>query len=160
MPAVPAPAPGHHLSRMRGCARHRGRLMTGPPIRHPARVVVSVRVQDPSGTHLLLTMTKLGTAATSCMRLFGSAVTQVLGQLIAQDERMLHAMPHGGAAVALEALQVSRCGAGDHGIGLLRLAAFEYASALKHKGAGLAANSSNHPLEPYERSRAVAAVHH
>ena len=70
---------------------------------------------------------------------------------------MLHAVPNGGAAVAQEALQVSSCGAGDNGIGLLRQPAFEYASALEHEGADLAADSSNDPLEAYERSRAVAA---
>src|SRR5207249_2063435 len=75
-------------------------------------------------------------------------------------ERMLRAVPNGGAAVAQKALQLSSCGAGDNGIGLLRLPAFEYASALEHEGAGLAADSSDDQLEAYEGSRAVAAIHH
>ena len=88
------------------------------------------------------------------------AGTRVLCQLIGQGERMLHAVSHGGAAVAQEALKVSGSGAGDNGIGLFRLPAFEYASALEHEGVGLASDSSNDPLEAYEGSRAVAAVHH
>src|ERR687896_396424 len=69
-----------------------------------------------------------------------------LGQLVAQGERMLHAVPHGGAAVAPEVLEVSSRGAGNNGVGLLRLPAFEYAGALEHEGAALAADSSHDSL--------------
>src|SRR5258705_1203231 len=73
---------------------------------------------------------------------------------------MLHAVPNGGVAVAQETLQISSCGTGDNGIGLLRLSAFQYASALEHEGPGLAADSPNDALEAYEGRRAVAAIHH
>src|SRR5258705_1028755 len=73
---------------------------------------------------------------------------------------MLHAVPNGGVAVAQATLQVSSRGAGDNGIGLLRLAAFEYASALENEATGLAVDSSNDPLETDEGRRAVAAIHH
>src|SRR5215218_8677455 len=73
---------------------------------------------------------------------------------------MLQAVPDGGGAVAAEVPQGSGGRAGDDGIGLLCLPTLEHAGALEHEGAGLAANSSDHLLETYERGRAVAAVHH
>ena len=44
--------------------------------------------------------TKLLHRAGSYNSPLGSAATQVLGQLIAQGERMVHAVPDGGAAIA------------------------------------------------------------
>lgn len=52
----------------------------------------------------------------------GSAL---LDKLIAQLERMLHAMSDRGTAIATEAKQFTSAGSRDNGIGLLRLAVFE-----------------------------------
>src|SRR5262245_59625840 len=71
-------------------------------------------------------------------------------KLIVQRERMLGAMADGRAPLATQPLQLSSCGAGDDGIRLLGLPAFEHAGALQDKAAGLAAESSDHPLEANE----------
>src|SRR3954468_18138824 len=68
-------------------------------------------------------------------------------QLVAQRDGMLHAVADGGAAVALEAGQVARRGAGDHGVGLLRLSVLEDTGALEHEGAAPAADATDDPLE-------------
>src|SRR5262245_56628135 len=72
------------------------------------------------------------------------------GELIVERVRMVCAMPDGRAPLAAQPLQLSSCGAGDDGIRLLGLSAFEHAGALQHKAAGLAAESSNHSLEADE----------
>src|SRR5690348_14167478 len=93
-------------------------------------------------------------------RLIGSSMPWRLGQVIAQRERVLHAVANGRTAIATEALKLSSRGTGDDGIRLLRLAVLEHPDPLQHKGSGLAADSSYHPLEANERGRAVAAIHH
>src|SRR5690242_9021232 len=83
-----------------------------------------------------------------------------LGQLVAQDERVLHAVPNRRGAFASETVQFSGGGARHYGIGLLCLAVLEYPGALEHKRAFLSPDASGDPLEPDERRRPVAAVHH
>src|SRR5437588_7597750 len=73
---------------------------------------------------------------------------------------MLSPVPNSRRALAAEATELSRSGARDDGIGLLRHAVFEYSSALQHKAARFPCNVADDPLEADERGRAVAAVHH
>src|ERR1051325_11058769 len=73
---------------------------------------------------------------------------------------MLHSVSNGRGTVADQAAQLSTRGSGDDGINLLRLTAFEYASAFKDKAASLAANFPGDALESEEHGGAVAAVHH
>src|SRR4029077_4259558 len=62
--------------------------------------------------------------------------------------------------VSPQALELPRCGTGDDGIGLLRLAVLEYPGALEHKGSRPATDASDEPLKANERCRAVAPIHH
>src|SRR5262245_52734622 len=73
---------------------------------------------------------------------------------------MLGSVSNGGCAVALEAVEFPRRGAGDYRVGLLRLAVLENAGALEHEAAGLAGDSSDDSLESDEGRRTVTAVHH
>src|SRR2546425_2458988 len=73
---------------------------------------------------------------------------------------MLSPVPNSRGALAAQATKLSGSGARDDGIGLLRHAVLEYASALEHKAAGSPGNAPDDPLETDERGRAVAAVHH
>src|SRR5713101_6924296 len=73
---------------------------------------------------------------------------------------MLSPMPNSRRALAAQAPKLSRAGARDYEIGLLRHAVLEYSSALKHEAARFPCNVPDDPLEADERGRAVAAVHH
>src|SRR2546428_9798929 len=73
---------------------------------------------------------------------------------------MLGPMPNSRRALAAQAPKLSRAGARDYEIGLLRHAVLEYSSALQHEAARFPCNVSDDPLEADERGRAVAAVHH
>ena len=66
----------------------------------------------------------------------------MLGELIAQGERVLHAVSDCVTAVPLEALQLAGGRARDDGIGLLRLPAFERTDALEHEAAAPAGDRS------------------
>src|SRR6266481_9105935 len=74
-----------------------------------------------------------------------------LDQLIVEGERMLHAVPNRGTALAPQAAQLPGAGPRDDGVGLFCLAVLEYSNALEHKGAALAADSSGDSLEPDKR---------
>ncbi len=63
---------------------------------------------------------------------------------------MLGAVANGGTPIALEATQLTSCGARNDGVGLLRLAALEFANALEHKSSALPTDSSDDPLETDE----------
>src|SRR2546428_13767700 len=73
---------------------------------------------------------------------------------------MLSPVPNSRRALAAQAPKLSRAGARDDDIGLLRRAVLEYSSALQHEAARFPCNVSDDPLEADERGRAVAAVHH
>src|SRR5688572_20739404 len=73
---------------------------------------------------------------------------------------MLSSVPNSRRALATQALKLSRAGARDDEIGLLRHAVLEYSSALEHEAARFPCNVRDDPLEADERGRAVAAVHH
>src|SRR3972149_6304547 len=73
---------------------------------------------------------------------------------------MLRPMPNSRHALAAQAAKLARAGARDDGIGLLRHATLEYASALEHEAARSPCKVPDDPLEADERGRAVAAVHH
>jgi hypothetical protein len=73
---------------------------------------------------------------------------------------MLSPVPNSRPALAAQALKLSRAGARDDEIGLLRHAVLEYSSALEHEAARFPCNVPDDSLEAYERGRAVAAVHH
>src|SRR6266851_1607978 len=73
---------------------------------------------------------------------------------------MLSPVPNSRRALAAQAPKLSRAGARDDEIGLLRHAVLEYSSALKHEAARFPCNVPDDPLEADERGRAVAAVHH
>src|SRR5512142_2053494 len=62
--------------------------------------------------------------------------------------------------LAPQPAQLSGRRAGDDGVRLLSLAVLEHAGALQHERAGPGADASDESLEPDERRRAVAAVHH
>src|SRR4026209_2937774 len=73
---------------------------------------------------------------------------------------MLSPVANSRRALAAEAPKLSRAGARDDEIGLLRLAVLEYSSALEHKAAHFSCKVPDDPLEADERGRAVAAEHH
>src|SRR5438094_3040987 len=73
---------------------------------------------------------------------------------------MFSPVPHSRCAPPAQAPKLSRSGARDDGIGLLRHAVLECSSALQHEAARFPCNVSDDPLEADERGRAVAAVHH
>src|SRR2546422_2463354 len=73
---------------------------------------------------------------------------------------MLSPVPNSGPALAAEAPKLSRAGARDDDIGLLRRAVLEYSSTLEHEAARIPCNAPDDPLEADERGRAVAAIHH
>src|ERR1700730_6887946 len=81
-------------------------------------------------------------------------------QFILQREGMLTSVHDSRRALAAQAPKLSRAGARDDDIGLLRLAVLEYSRALEHEAARLPGNVPDDPLEADERGRAVAAVHH
>src|SRR5690349_5357476 len=89
-----------------------------------------------------------------------SAAAPALDQRIGQCERMLEAVAHLGDAFAGQALELTRRGAGDDGIALLRLPTLEHAGALEHETARPAAEPPGDALEPDERGRAVVSIHH
>src|SRR5689334_18459253 len=63
-------------------------------------------------------------------------------------------------AISPQALELSSCGTGDDGIGLLRLAVLEYPAAFEHERSRPPTDSSDEPLQANERCRAVAPIHH
>src|SRR5438128_3308821 len=73
---------------------------------------------------------------------------------------MFSPVPNSRCALPAQAPKLSRSGARDDGIGLLRHAALEYSRALEHQAARFSCNLPDDPLEADERGRAVAAVHH
>src|SRR5438270_13358190 len=73
---------------------------------------------------------------------------------------MLSPVPNSRRALAAQAPKLSRAGASDDDIGLLRRAVLEYSSTLEHEAARFACNVPDDALEANERGRAVAAVHH
>src|SRR5213593_589519 len=73
---------------------------------------------------------------------------------------MLSPVPNSRRALAAQPTKLSRAGARDDEIGLLRHAVFECSTALKHEAARFPCNVPDDPLEADERGRAVAAVHH
>src|SRR5262245_55776071 len=83
-----------------------------------------------------------------------------LDQLIVQCEGMLRAMSDSGFALTLQALQLTGRGAGNHEVGLLRLAVLEHPGPLEHKGTALPNHPSNDSFQSDESRRTVAAVHH
>src|SRR5438093_729119 len=85
---------------------------------------------------------------------------KLLSQVIVQGEGVLHTVTDVRTAIATKTLKLSRCGARDDGVGLLRSTVLEHPAALEHKRSRLASDSSHDPLEANERRRAVAAIHH
>src|SRR5213592_3581115 len=73
---------------------------------------------------------------------------------------MLSPVPNSRRALAPQASKLSRAGARNDVIRLLRHAVLENSSALEHKAARFPCNVPDDPLEADERGRAVAAVHH
>src|SRR5258706_9870129 len=73
---------------------------------------------------------------------------------------MLSPVPNTRGALAAERAKLSRGGARDDEIGLLRHAVLEYSSTLKDEAARLPCDVPDDTLKPDERGRAVAAVHH
>src|SRR3989441_10606791 len=73
---------------------------------------------------------------------------------------MLSPVPNSRRALAAQAPKLSRAGARDDDIGLLRRAVLEYSSSLEHEAARFPCNVPDDPLQADERGRAVAAVHH
>src|SRR5207244_5162682 len=73
---------------------------------------------------------------------------------------MFSPVPNSRCAPPAQAPKLSRSGARDDGIGLLRHAVLECSSALEHEAARFPCNVPDDPLEADERGRAVAAVHH
>src|SRR4029453_17277946 len=73
---------------------------------------------------------------------------------------MLSPVPNSRRALAAQAPKLSRAGARDDGIGLLRHAILEYASALEHEAARSPGKVADDPLKADKRGRSVAAVHH
>src|SRR5207244_11388118 len=73
---------------------------------------------------------------------------------------MFSPVPNSRCALPAQAPKLSRSGARDDGIGLLRHAVLEYSRALEHEAARFPCNVPDDPLEADERGRAVAAVHH
>src|SRR2546425_12878519 len=73
---------------------------------------------------------------------------------------MLSPVPNSRRALAAQAPKLSRAGARDDDIGLLRRAVLEYPSALEHEAARFPCNVPDDSLEADERGRAVAPVHH
>src|SRR5437762_13130548 len=73
---------------------------------------------------------------------------------------MLSPMPDSRRALAAQASKLSRAGARDDDIRLLRRAVLEYSRTLEDEAARFPCNVPDDPLEADERGRAVAAVHH
>src|SRR6266576_4516092 len=69
-------------------------------------------------------------------------------------------MPNSRRALAAQAPMLSRAGARDDDIRLLRGAVLEYTRTLEDEAARLPCNMPDDPFEADERGRAVAAVHH
>src|SRR6185437_10539917 len=93
-------------------------------------------------------------------RLDAPWMARALRELVAQDERMLHPMPHARRACAPESLQGPGAGAGDDRVRLLRLAVFEYARALEDERARLAAEPPGDLFDSDVRRGAVPPVDH
>src|SRR6516162_5329683 len=83
-----------------------------------------------------------------------------LVQLVAEPERMFHAVPDRGSAVALQPAQLAGPGAGNDGVALLGLAALEDARALENEASLASSHAADDLLEADERGRAVGAIHH
>src|SRR5213079_3749804 len=73
---------------------------------------------------------------------------------------MLSPMPDSRRALAAQASKLSRAGARDDDIRLLRRAVLEYSRTLEDEAARFPCNVPDDPLEADECGRAVAAVHH
>src|SRR5438477_12951985 len=73
---------------------------------------------------------------------------------------MFSPVPNSRCAPPAQAPKLSRSGARDDGIGLLRHAVLECSSALEHEAARFPCDVPDDPLEADERGRAVAAAHH
>src|SRR2546430_16524095 len=73
---------------------------------------------------------------------------------------MLSPVPNSRRALAAQAPKLSRAGASDDDIGLLRRAVLEYSSTLEHEAARFPCNVPDDPLEADERGRAVAELPH
>src|SRR6185437_11549896 len=93
-------------------------------------------------------------------RLDAPWMANALRELVAQDERMLHPMPHARRACAPESLQGPGAGAGDDRVRLLRLAVFEHSGALQNERTCLAAEPPGDLLDPDVRRGAVPPVDH
>src|SRR5690242_5038520 len=87
-------------------------------------------------------------------------MASALRELVPQDERMLHPMTHARGTFAPEPFQGAGAGAGNHRVGLLRLAVFEYARALEDERTRLATEAPGDLFDPDVRRGAVRPVDH